>query len=120
MTVIEDADRPPDPSYWFDNDDINTFLEHISISKKSLVLPDFVATRLFHGEDDLNSVFTGFNTKKRDSCVVPINYNNTHWLALCCTPEHAYIYNSLSNLPCEKTVTALVAPIITEESSKEN
>jgi hypothetical protein len=64
LTVIEDADRPPDPSYWFDNDDINTFLEHISIPKNSLVLLDFVATRLFHGEDDLNSVFTGFNTKK--------------------------------------------------------
>jgi len=41
-----------------------------------------------------------------------VNYNNTHWLALCCTSKNAYIFNSIQNLPSEKQVTSLVAPLI--------
>jgi len=67
---------------------------------------------LFQGEEDLTSVFEGLKVEKRESCVTPINYNNSHWLALCCTPKHAYIFNSLNNLPSEKIVTALMSPLI--------
>ena len=57
-------------------------------------------------------IFRGLQVENRAACLVPVNYNNTHWLALCCTPKNAYIFNSIQNLPSEKQVTSLVAPLI--------